>query len=169
MSPAAIARRPSVPIDYIDVAAYKIPTPQPETDGTAEWPATMLVLVTVHADGVRGTGWTYGSPAIVTVISEHLMPIVRRADVHAVRATWLQMARAMRNQGRSGIASYAIGAVDTALWDLRARLLDVPLCDLFGRARESVPVYGSGGFTSYDLDMLQAQVGEWSAARRIAR
>ena len=46
----------------------------------------------------------------------------------------------------------AISAVDIALWDLKARLLGCPLAGLLGRARDAVPVYGSGGFTSYDDD-----------------
>ncbi len=45
----------------------------------------------------------------------------------------------------------AIAAVDVALWDLKARLLGLPLCQLLGMARDRVPVYGSGGFTAYPL------------------
>src|SRR4051812_4939916 len=56
-----------------------------------------------------------------------------------------------------------VSAVDIALWDLKARLLDVPLADLLPRAHESVPVYGSGGFTSYTLGRLCEQLGDWVA------
>ena len=59
------------------------------------------------------------------------------------------MARQVRNLGRPGIAAMAISAVDIALWDLKARLLGVALSSLLGRPRDAVPVYGSGGFTSY--------------------
>jgi L-alanine-DL-glutamate epimerase-like enolase superfamily enzyme len=57
----------------------------------------------------------------------------------------------------------AVAAVDLALWDLRARLLGLPLVDAIGRARESVPVYGSGGFCNYPLDRLREQLGGWVA------
>lgn len=57
----------------------------------------------------------------------------------------------------------AIAAVDACLWDLKARVLDLPLVKLLGAARESVPVYGSGGFTSYSTDQLQEQLGDWVA------
>jgi len=57
----------------------------------------------------------------------------------------------------------AIAAVDVALWDLKARLLDLPLVSLLGAARKTLPVYGSGGFTSYGLDRLGQQLGDWSA------
>jgi L-alanine-DL-glutamate epimerase-like enolase superfamily enzyme len=71
------------------------------------------------------------------------------------------MLAAVRNLGHQGIAAMAISAVDSALWDLKARLLDLPLCDLLGRVRDSVSIYGSGGFTSYDVSKLEAQLGGW--------
>jgi L-alanine-DL-glutamate epimerase-like enolase superfamily enzyme len=67
----------------------------------------------------------------------------------------------VRNLGWRGVAACAISALDTALWDLKARLLDVPLVRLLGRARYAVPIYGSGGFTSYDDARLAAQLGGW--------
>jgi L-alanine-DL-glutamate epimerase-like enolase superfamily enzyme len=73
------------------------------------------------------------------------------------------MTHAVRNLGRPGVSSMAVAAVDTALWDLKARLLDVPLCKLFGMAHEAVPVYGSGGFTSYPVAVLQKQLADWVA------
>jgi L-alanine-DL-glutamate epimerase-like enolase superfamily enzyme len=57
----------------------------------------------------------------------------------------------------------ALSAVDTALWDLQARLLGQPLVTLLGAAHETVPVYGSGGFTSYSTARLQDQLGGWVA------
>jgi L-alanine-DL-glutamate epimerase-like enolase superfamily enzyme len=74
---------------------------------------------------------------------------------------WIAMVRAIRNQGRPGICSMAIAAVDTALWDLKARLLGVPLATLFGLVRDSVPLYGSGGFTNYSIPDLQRQLAGW--------
>jgi L-alanine-DL-glutamate epimerase-like enolase superfamily enzyme len=81
-----------------------------------------------------------------------------------VAGAWDVMVRAVRNLGRPGIASMAIAAVDTALWDLKARLLGVSVVTLLGAGRREVPVYGSGGFTSYSLDELQRQLGEWVAS-----
>jgi L-alanine-DL-glutamate epimerase-like enolase superfamily enzyme len=57
----------------------------------------------------------------------------------------------------------AIAAVDNALWDLKAKLLDCSLLDLLGAARESAEIYGSGGFTSYTVKELQKQLGGWAA------
>jgi L-alanine-DL-glutamate epimerase-like enolase superfamily enzyme len=51
--------------------------------------------------------------------------------------------------------------VDTALWDLKARLLGVPLHRLLGVVRDDVPVYGSGGFTTDPEDHLRKQLAGW--------
>jgi L-alanine-DL-glutamate epimerase-like enolase superfamily enzyme len=56
----------------------------------------------------------------------------------------------------------AISAVDCALWDLKARILELPLHRLLGTARASVPVYGSGGFTSYSVEELCGQLSGWA-------
>jgi L-alanine-DL-glutamate epimerase-like enolase superfamily enzyme len=72
------------------------------------------------------------------------------------------MVRAVRNLGRQGIAATAISAVDNALWDTKARILGVSLVSLLGGARDAVPIYGSGGFTSYSIDQLTQQLGGWA-------
>lgn len=169
MSGAATGRRIDLAIDRLTVSAYTIPTDrQPESDGTAVWDATTLVLVEIEAGGVTGTGWSYASAAAAGFVEERLKPIVLDGDAFGTRALWARMNAEVRNDGRSGLASYAIAAVDVALWDLRARLLDVSLCDLFGTVRASVPVYGSGGFTSYDIPTLQAQLGRWAGEGMLA-
>ncbi len=164
MSGAATVRRAEVPVERLSVSAYRIPTDRPESDGTARWDATTLVLVEIAAGGVSGTGWSYASAAAGTLVEETLAPLVRGANALDTRALWARMTGAVRNAGRAGIASYAIAAVDVALWDLRARLHALALCDLMGLVRETVPVYGSGGFTSYDERTLQAQLGGWAQA-----
>jgi L-alanine-DL-glutamate epimerase-like enolase superfamily enzyme len=55
----------------------------------------------------------------------------------------------------------AISAIDIALWDLKAKVLDVCLADALPRFHESVPIYGSGGFTNYSDQQLRDQVREW--------
>ena len=79
----------------------------------------------------------------------------------APAASWNAMVSRIRNLGRPGIASMAISAVDIALWDLKARLLNIPLVTLFGAVRNSVPIYASGGFTSYSDKQLQMQLAGW--------
>ncbi len=150
-----------IPITESSVSVFTIPTDGPESDGTLEWTSSTMVLVEVKAGRVSGLGYTYGNKAIAAVVHDLLFPLLLGRDAMDVTANWVAMTRAIRNQGRPGIASMAIAAVDAALWDVKARLLDLPLVKLLGAVRESVPVYGSGGFTSYPLDRLQRQLAGW--------
>lgn len=151
-------------VERLDVTAYRIPTDAPEADGTLAWDHTTIVLVEAAANGVSGLGYTYADAATARLIEAELADIVQGCDAMAVPGTWEVMLRAVRNLGRPGIASMAIAAVDTALWDLKARLLGLPLVTLLGSVREGVPVYGSGGFTSYSIAELQQQLGGWVAS-----
>jgi L-alanine-DL-glutamate epimerase-like enolase superfamily enzyme len=148
-------------IDSLVARAYRIPTDKPEADGTLAWSATTLVVVEAEAAGVTGLGYTYSDASIAALIAGHLFEAVTQVDVFDPPAAWRAMNVAVRNLGRSGLAATAISAVDTALWDLKARLLDQPLATLFGRYRESVPIYGSGGFTSYSEVELCGQLSRW--------
>lgn len=154
----------TVAIDAIDVSAYRIPTDAPESDGTLEWDATTLVLVRAHGGGRSGTGYTYADSATALLIRERLAPLLVARDALATGARWLDMLRSIRNLGRPGIASMAIAAVDVALRDLKAQLLNVSLANLLGVTRDAVPVYGSGGFCSYATDRLCAQLAGWADA-----
>jgi L-alanine-DL-glutamate epimerase-like enolase superfamily enzyme len=160
---AVAARTVDVGVERLDVAAFEVPTDRPESDGTLEWDSTTVVIVQISAGDETGLGYTYGPAAIGTLIEDQLAEVVRGADAMAVGATWLAMGRALRNAGRPGVGFMAISAVDTALWDLKARLLGVPLVIAIGAAHESVPVYGSGGFTSYGADEVAEQLGGWVA------
>jgi L-alanine-DL-glutamate epimerase-like enolase superfamily enzyme len=154
----------AVPIEAISVSAYTIPTDAPESDGTLEWHATTLVLVHAQAGGMRGIGYSYANRAAAVLIADTLVNVVERRDAFDVAGAWDAMVAAIRNLGRPGIASMAIAAVDNALWDLKARIIDVPLVRLLGAARDAIPVYGSGGFTSYTLARLSEQLGGWAHA-----
>lgn len=145
----------------VEATAYTVPTDGPEADGTFAWHDTTLVLVQARAEGVVGTGWTYGSAAIASLVRDPLAPVVTGASALATAAVWQDMVRALRNIGRPGMGAMALSGVDCALWDLKARLLGIPLHGLLGAARESVPLYGSGGFTSYDREQLEAQLRGW--------
>lgn len=152
-----------VPIEQLDVSAYTVPTDFPESDGTIKWDKTTLVLVEATAGGKRSVGYSYADLATARLIQELLVDIVVGKDAMSIPAIWFDMVHAIRNLGRPGIASMAISAVDSSLWDLKARLLDLPLVTLLGQRRKSAPIYGSGGFTSYSREQLQRQLGDWVA------
>ena len=145
----------------IYVSAYTIPTASPEADGTIEWNSTTLILVEVAAADKRGIGYTYASQSAAVVINKVLKKILVNKNALDIPALNDEMIKAIRNDGQSGIAMMAISAVDNALWDLKAKLFNVPLCNLLGKAKESVLIYGSGGFTSYNKKQLQQQLSSW--------
>lgn len=149
-------------VDGLDVSAYEIPTDAPESDGTLEWASTTMVVVEARAGGQTGIGYTYGPTAVGSFIESQLAALVEGADALAVRSTWAQMESAIRNAGQAGVGSMAVSAVDNALWDLAARLLEVPLVRLLGQVHQSADIYGSGGFCSYDRDQLERQLSGWA-------
>ena len=126
-----------------------------------EWDSTTLVVVHAFAGNEIGLGYTYADSATATLIHKLLANVVAGQDAMSPVACWNQMARRIRNLGRPGIASMAISAVDVALWDLKAHLLNLPLVTLLGAVRDSVSIYGSGGFTSYSDEQLRNQFGGW--------
>ncbi|MHB1424551.1 MAG: enolase C-terminal domain-like protein [Gemmataceae bacterium] len=158
----ATATATQVAIEQIHVSAYQIPTDQPEADGTASWDSTTLVLVEIEGGGHTGLGYTYGNESIAHLIDSKLAKKIEGRDALNIPGAWIEMVKAVRNNGRPGICSMAISAIDCALWDLKARLFDLPLATLLGAARESVSIYGSGGFTTYSNKKLQEQLDGWA-------
>src|SRR5690625_5130429 len=150
-----------VPVDSIEVTVYTIPTDGEESDGTLVWDSTTMVLVSAGAGGRTGIGYTYAGTAAATVVRDKLAGVVRGGDALAPPARWADMLHAVHNLGRPGLVAEAIAAVDVALWDLRARLLDEPLVVALGAVHDATPIYGSGGFTSYDNDTLCRQLAGW--------
>jgi L-alanine-DL-glutamate epimerase-like enolase superfamily enzyme len=151
------------PITRIATATYRFPTPEPEADGTLRWDSTIAVTVTLSAGGHTGLGWTYSSAAAATVVQEKLAAEVRDMDAFDIQGGWSAMRRACRNLGSKGLVMQAISAVDTAWWDLKARLLEVPLTVLLGHVSTDVGIYGSGGFTTLNDDELRKQVQWWQS------
>jgi L-alanine-DL-glutamate epimerase-like enolase superfamily enzyme len=156
-------------VKSVDAAVYTVPTDRPEADGTLAWDATTVVVVRVQSEGHAGIGWTYAPAAAAALAADELEGVVVGADALSPPGVNEQMSRAVRNAGRPGVAACAISAVDIALWDLKAKLLGLPLHQLIGAVHQSVPVYGSGGFTSYDDDTLRRQLEHWSVEQEIPR
>jgi L-alanine-DL-glutamate epimerase-like enolase superfamily enzyme len=155
-------RTPGATVEALGARAYRLPADGVESDGTLRWEDTTIVVVHARAGDHAGVGYTYADAAAAGLVEGVLAGAVVGTDAMAPAAAAVAMDRAVRNDGRAGLAARAISAVDVALWDLKARRLGVSLADLLGRVRDAVPAYGSGGFTSLAGDALRRQLGGWA-------
>ena len=153
----------AVRIDRLEVSAYTIPTDSPESDGT-------LRLEAHDARPRRGHGGGQDGPGLLLRRhgDGHADPRLARRGGPGPRRDGDP--RRMVGDGRRDPQPRPAGdRLDghlgrrSALWDLKARLLDLPLVTLLGAVRDAAPVYGSGGFTSYSLEQLRDQLGGWAA------
>ncbi len=167
MNESKLDRAPLAPnpkIERICVSAYQVPTDGPdgeEADGTLSWSSTTLVLVEIEAGGKSGLGYSYGDVSAAHLIASKLSRVIQGQRVCATGSLWGKQEAKLRNNGRSGIGALGLSAVDIALWDLKAKLLCVPLFQLLGAYRPGVEIYGSGGFCNYSLERLVSQVAGW--------
>ena len=116
-------------------------------------------IIRVHTDrGLIGLGASYAYPDIVRIIIEnHLRPHLIGEDPLEVEALWDKMYSLTRWYGRKGAAISAIGALDTAFWDLRGKAEGQPVYRLLGGERNTVPAYASGLFWQEDVRQLEAE------------
>ncbi len=149
-------------IRNLTVSTYTVPTDEPESDGTLAWNSTTMVLVELHAGDFKGIGYTYAHEAAGVFIFEKLKKLVLGKDAMDIEAIRNNLIINIRNEGNCGIAFMAVSAIDSALWDLKAKVLNKPLFKLLGAASTSVEVYGSGGFTSYSTEKLRDQLSGWA-------
>jgi L-alanine-DL-glutamate epimerase-like enolase superfamily enzyme len=144
-----------------DIQVCTVPTDAPEADGTFAWTSTTLVLVELFAEDKVGLGYTYGNQAIAGVARHLSQACLIEQSPLDIPHLHQSMLHAIRNNGNRGIAAMAVSMLDVALWDLKARLLDCSVSHLLGKTRSEVPVYGSGGFTSYSPEQLKRQLMGW--------
>ena len=141
--------------------AFSIPTDAPEADGTFMWSSTTLIIVEIRCEQVTGLGYTYSHNTAAPLARQLMKDHVHGRSPFDTNGLFSSMRKAQRNYGRDGIAATALSAIDIALWDLKAKLLDQPLCSVLGQMRAGAPVYGSGGFTTYTDEQLRAQLDGW--------
>jgi L-alanine-DL-glutamate epimerase-like enolase superfamily enzyme len=125
-----------LPIEQLRARTFTIATDAPEADGTLHWDSTTILVVSVRAGGCQGIGYSYTHHCAAALINDKLAQILPGMDALDTAAAWHHMAEQTRNLGRPGIVSTAIAAVDIALWDLKAKLLDLSLVRLLGAVRQ---------------------------------
>ncbi len=151
-------------IQALEVGHYDIPLPTVLTDSThGEMRFFGLVTVRVRtSEGVEGLGYTYtvgktGGAAIRAHLQCDLRPLLIGEDPRRVEHLWQRMWQALHYVGRGGAATFAISAVDVALWDLKAKLAGEPLWRLLGGHDPRVEVYAGGIDLDLPLDQLREQ------------
>ena len=122
-----------------------------------------MVLVQLECGSTRALGYTYADAGTAAAARKLLEEVVLGSNPFCHASMLQRMLRSIRNLGETGIAMMAVSAIDNAIWDLRARLLDIPLVSLLGQVRTGIPVYGSGGFTSYTDRQFTDQLGGWAS------
>lgn len=127
-------------IKDLKVSAYTIPTEDgPESDGTIEWNSTTMVLVEIEAGGKSGIGYSYADCSSAYFIDKNLKKVV--IGKNAMDIPWIlkSMVDSVRNNGNCGIIAMAISAIDNALWDLKSKILGLPLASLLGKCAGRFP------------------------------
>lgn len=154
-------------IDNIDCELYFIPLPQPLTDST-HGVMRHFSLITVRIrcdDGSEGLGYTYtvgktGGPAILALLQNDIVPLLVGDDPRGIESLWQKMWWALHYVGRGGIVSFAMSAVDVALWDMKAVQAGEPLWRFLGGNDNRVPAYAGGIDLLLTPEELQAQTRE---------
>jgi L-alanine-DL-glutamate epimerase-like enolase superfamily enzyme len=150
-----------IKITDLTTSLLQIPSAQPLGDATATWNLLGGCFAHIRTNaGLEGLGWSGASSAIREVIEHNLKPIIVGSDPLEIERLWDRMFSSVRSIGRKGAALCAISAVDIALWDLKAKMLGLPLYKLLGPYTDSVPVYGSGGWTTLsDAELVNEMAG----------
>lgn len=149
-------------IERIETAYYRLPLEPMGDAGHGFIDSEELITLVLRAEGLEGHGYAYtigrGGQAIRALIEHDIAPLLEGRDASDIQGLWDLMWQRLLYVGRGGLASFAIAAVDIALWDLRGLREQKPLYALFGAEPRDIPAYGSGVDLPKPLDQLLAQV-----------
>ena len=140
----------------------RAPRPIPRQDALQTLPGIGSVHVKITSDdgfsgkGRIGYGRIKGSLETLKAVIEHeLAPVVKGTNLSQIRKTYRDMVYHTDYHGTSGLATLAIAAIDTALWDCLGKTLNVPCWQLWGGCHDKIPAYGMLGWINYDEKQLQ--------------
>ena len=148
-------------IERIETAYHRLPLEPMGDAGHGAIDTEELITLELHAEGLTGHGYAYtigrGGRAIRSLIDEDIVPLILGQDASDIRALWDLMWRRLLYVGRGGLASFAIAAIDVALWDLCGVRENKPLYALLGAEAREIPAYGSGVDLPKPLEGLLTQ------------
>lgn len=160
MSDTPVFPQSGAPVRNVTARLWRVPLDEVLNDAMhGDHSHFELVTVTVTlADGAEGTGYSYtggrGGQAILAMIEHDLAPWLAGRDVADIEGINAAMQWHMHYVGRGGIASFAISALDIALWDLRCKQAELPLCQAVGGSRDRCRAYCGGIDLNYSLERL---------------
>jgi len=150
-------------ITDIQTTLLSVPLNPPIADSTHVLNQIQWIVVEVLTDvGLQGNSlmltFDYAPELLRRIVDVELKKLLLGKDPQDISGIWQLCHSHCEYIGQTGVAAWGIAATDIALWDLLGKRLGVPVCQLFGANRAQVPVYGSGGWLSYSLDELLAEV-----------
>ena len=151
-------------IAKVDVHLVSYPVSGNFADATRTVETVGFTVVRITTDqGLEGIGITYhevGGEATVALIQRNMAPKLMGRDPFETEVLWQEFFGYLRGVGRKGLMYCALSAVDIALWDLKGKIIGMPLFRLLGGNKTEVPVYSSGGWTSYsDEELVEEMTG----------
>ena len=150
-------------IESIRLRQVNLPPKVVRTDAIQSFVTQETLLLTLRcSDGVEGTGYAYtigtGGSSVLALLKDHLAPRLLGRNPLQIEAIWKDLFFSTHATAVGAITSLALACVDTALWDWRARKVNLPLWQLLGGAQARVPVYTTeGGWLHLSVDELVDQ------------
>ena len=147
-------------ISNVDVKTYKIPLPEPvEAYAAGVMKAFDLVICKItNNDGIQGVGYITVHEnqglAISQIIKNSFKPLLLKQDPRLIELLWKNMWKATHYAGRGAPVSFAIAAVDVALWDLKGKCLKEPLWRLLGGHDKKVTAYAGNIDLNFSKEKL---------------
>lgn len=163
-------------IEKIDLCMVDLKPKVKRTDAIQSFVSQETPIVTItDSDGAVGVGYSYtigtGGSSVMRLLADHLAPSLIGEDADRIEAIWHKMEFHTHATTIGAITALALAAVDTALWDLRAKKQNLPLWKLAGGAKDSCPLYTTeGGWLHIDKealveDALQAKAKGFSGSK----
>jgi D-arabinonate dehydratase len=151
------------------IEAFYIPVTPDKAVSDSTWKLETMgyAVVRISTDeGISGIGYTYdvAGKAIREVINNTIAGVLLERDPFETETLWTDVMNLLRGVGRKGLVLCALSMVDIALWDIKGKALGMPLYKLLGGSETIIPVYGSGGWTSYtEAELIEEveQIKSW--------
>jgi L-alanine-DL-glutamate epimerase-like enolase superfamily enzyme len=133
-------------IERVEISLVPLVPKTLRTDAIQTFVCQETVIVRIYdSDGAVGTGYSYtigtGGSSIVALLADHLAAQLIGREAQEIEHIWCDLQFHTHATTVGAITSLALAAIDTALWDLRARRAQLPLWQLAGGAKDRAPLY----------------------------